>query len=94
MVDLRTLRPLDTQTVVESVVKTSHAVVVEEAWRTGGFGAELASTIQEEAFDSLDGPVARVGGVEVPTPYSARLEAASLPDAERIVKAIETSFGI
>lgn len=94
VVDLRTLRPLDTQTVIESVVKTSRAVVVEEAWRTGGFGAELASTIQEEAFDSLDGPVARVGGVEVPTPYSTRLEAAALPDAERIVKAIETSFGI
>ena len=94
VVDLRTLRPLDVETVVESVKKTNRAVVVEEFWRTGGFGAELASTIQEEVFDALDGPVARVGGVEVPNPYAVKLEAAVVPDAGRITKAIEESFGI
>ena len=94
VVDLRTLRPLDVETVVESVKKTNRAVVVEESWRTGGFGAELASTIQEEVFDALDGPVARVGGVEVPNPYAAKLEAAVVPDAGRITRAIEESFGI
>ena len=94
VVDLRTLRPLDVETVVESVKKTNRAVVVEEFWRTGGFGAELASTIQGEVFDALDGPVARVGGVEVPNPYAAKLEAAVVPDAGRITRAIEESFGI
>ena len=94
VVDMRTLRPLDMGTVVESVKKTNRAIVVEETWRTGGFGAELVSAIQERAFDSLDGPVARVGGVDVPTPYASNLEAAALPDAERIVTAIQESFGI
>ena len=94
VVDLRTLRPLDTETVVESVRKTGRAVVVEEFWRTGGLAAEIASTIQEEAFDYLDGPVGRVGGVEVPAPYNGTLEAAALPNAERVVKYIEDLHGI
>ena len=94
VVDLRTLRPLDTKTVVESVKKTSHAVVVEEFWRTGGFAAELASTIQEEAFDYLDGPVGRVGGVEVPSPYSFNLEAAAIPTAKRVVDTVERLYGM
>ena len=93
VVDLRTLRPLDTGTVVRSVRKTNRAVVVEEAWRTGGFAAELASTIQEQAFDSLDGPVGRVGGDEVPAPYNGRLEASAIPDARRIIETIEDLYG-
>ena len=94
VIDLRTLRPLDLATVVTSVEKTNRAVVIEESWRTGGFSGELASSIQEEAFDSLDGPVGRVGGVEVPAPYNGTLEAAALPDSARIVKTVETLFGI
>jgi len=94
VVDLRTLRPLDVETVVESVKKTGRAVVVEEFWRTGGFSGELASAIQERAFDHLDGPVGRVGGVEVPAPYAGGLEAAAFPDAAKVVSAVETLFGI
>ena len=94
VIDLRSLRPLDMVTVVDSVKKTSRAVVVEETWRTGGFSAEIASAIQEEAFDYLDGPVGRVGGVEVPTPYSANLEAAVIPTAKRVSEAIEKNYGI
>jgi pyruvate dehydrogenase E1 component beta subunit len=93
VVDLRTLRPLDTATVIESVKKTSRAVVVEETWRTGGFAAEVASTIQEEAFDYLDAPVGRVGGEEVPAPYNRGLEAAAFPDAARVVSAVEKLYG-
>ena len=94
VIDLRTLRPLDRATVIESVKKTSRALVVEETWRTGGFAAEVASSIQEEAFDYLDGPVARVGGLEVPAPYSGGLEAEVFPTAERVIDAIESSFGL
>ena len=94
VIDLRTLSPWDKDTVLESVRKTNRAVVVEETWRTGGFGGEIASAIQEEAFDDLDGPVARVGGVDVPAPYNGALEAATIPDAERVIKAIRDNFGI
>ena len=94
VVDLRTLRPLDTETVVESVKKTGRAMVVEEFWRTGGFAGELASRIQEEVFDFLDGPVGRVGGIDVPTPYSRKLEAAVVPDAGRIIRAAHELFGL
>ena len=94
VIDLRTLRPLDIDTVVESVKKTNRAVVVEETWRTGGFAAEIASSVQEAAFDYLDGPVVRVGGADVPAPYASKLEAATLPSAEQVVQATEESFGI
>jgi pyruvate dehydrogenase E1 component beta subunit len=94
VIDLRTLRPLDMDTVVESVKKTNRAVVVEETWRTGGFAGEIASGIQESAFDYLDGPVARVGGLDIPTPYARQLEQASLPRAEDVLDAIEKNFGI
>ena len=94
VIDLRTLRPLDVQTVVESVKKTSRAVVVEETWRTGGFAAEVASAIQEGAFDYLDGPVVRVGGADVPAPYAGKLEAAVLPSPRRVVQAIEEKLGL
>ena len=94
VIDLRTLSPWDKETVLRSVRKTNRAVVVEEAWRTGGFAGEVASTIQEEAFDDLDGPVARVGGADVPTPYAGNLEAAAIPDAKKVVRAIRINFGI
>ena len=94
VVDLRTLRPLDLDTVVESVKKTGRAVVVEETWRTGGFAGELVSSIQEQAFDYLDGPVGRVGGVEVPAPDNRGLEMAAFPTPERVVQAIEQLYGI
>ena len=94
VIDLRTLRPLDTETVVESVKKTGRAVVVEEAWRTGGFGAEVASLIQEKAFDYLDGPVARVGGVEVPMPYSRSLEQAAIPSPDDVISTLKAVVGV
>jgi pyruvate dehydrogenase E1 component beta subunit len=93
VIDLRTLRPLDVETCVESVKKTNRAVVVEEAWRTGGFAAEVASTIQEEAFDDLDGPVGRVGGLDIPAPFAGNLEVQAFPDARQIVEAVERLFG-
>ena len=93
VVDLRSLRPLDMDAVIESVRKTNRAVVVEETWKTGGFAAEIASTIQERAFDYLDGPVARVGGLDVPTPYARNLEEASIPNAGTVLRAIEENFG-
>ena len=93
VVDLRTLRPLDSETVLESVRKTGHAVVVEEAPRTGAFGAEVASLIQEQAFDHLDGPVGRVAGAEVPIPYSQSLEQAAIPSPETVVQAVESALG-
>lgn len=94
VVDLRTLRPLDVDTIVESVKKTGRAVVVEETWKTGGFAGEVVSTIQEEAFDYLDGPVVRVGGIDVPTPYSEDLEAAVIPTPERLIDALYKGFGL
>lgn len=92
VIDLRTLRPLDTEAVVESVKKTNRAVIVEHAWRLGGFGAELAAQIQELAFDYLDAPVARVAGVEVPMPYSFELEKAALPSEAQVVEAVRAMF--
>ncbi|PCH88460.1 MAG: alpha-ketoacid dehydrogenase subunit beta [Dehalococcoidia bacterium] len=94
VIDLRSLRPLDTETLVESVKKTNRAVVVEEAWKFGGFSGEIASIIQEEAFDYLDGPVARVNGLDVPAPYNGTLEAATIPTAQRVLDTIEEKFGI
>ena len=66
--------------------------MAEERWRTGGFAAEVTSRIQEEAFDYLDGPVVRVGGSDVPTPYNGALEAATIPNAERVLSSIEKHF--
>lgn len=87
VVDLRSLRPLDRDTVVTSVQKTTRAIVVEEDWPTYGVGAEIAATIQEGAFDYLDAPVLRVGLAEVPMPYAKVLERAAIPDVARIVAA-------
>lgn len=93
VVDLRTLSPLDGDTVIESVKRTSRAVVVEETWRTGGFGATVVELIQERAFDYLDAPVTRVAGADVPMPYSRHLEQAAIPDEARVIKAVESALG-
>ncbi len=87
VVDLRTLRPLDRATIVESVKKTNRLVSVEEGWPQCGVGAEIAALVMEEAFDWLDAPVVRVTGADVPMPYAANLEALALPRAEEVVAA-------
>ena len=87
VIDLRTIRPLDTATVVASVKKTNRLVSVEEGWPFAGIGAELCAVAMEQAFDDLDAPVARVCGADVPMPYAANLEKLALPDAERVVQA-------
>ncbi|MFN7180026.1 pyruvate dehydrogenase complex E1 component subunit beta [Hyphomonas sp.] len=87
VIDLRTLRPLDTATVVESVKKTSRLVCCEEGWRFMGVGAEIAATVVAEAFDYLDAPPVRVHQKDVPLPYAANLEALSLPNTDDIVEA-------
>ena len=88
VIDLRSLRPLDTETIFASLAHTHRAVIVEEAWKACGFGAEVSARIMEGAFDALDAPVARVCGAEVPMPYAQALEQAALPQPETIVKAV------
>ena len=87
VLDLRVLRPLDTESILASVARTRRAVVVDEGWRSGGISAEISARIMEGAFYELDAPVARVCGVEVPTPYARHLEQAALPQVEEIVAA-------
>ena len=87
VIDPRTLRPLDLDTILESVRKTNRVVVVEEGWPHGGVGANLAALIQEQAFDHLDAPIERVTGADVPMPYSKRLEQAAIPHEEHVIKA-------
>jgi pyruvate dehydrogenase E1 component beta subunit len=89
VIDLRTLRPLDTRPIVDSVSRTNRMVVVEEGWRAYGIGAEIASRVTELAFDSLDAPVRRVAQAEVPLPYNARLEQMALPHVGNIVQAVK-----
>ncbi len=88
MIDLRTLRPLDLAPALESVRKTHRVVVVEEGFRAVGMGAEIAATMQEQAFNELDAPIARVAGLEVPMPYAKSLERATIPFADDIVAAV------
>ncbi len=88
IIDLRTLLPLDIETIIESVRKTSRAVIVEEDTLTGGSGAEIGMQIMEQAFDHLDAPVKRIAGADVPMPKSAALEALAIPSKESIVKGI------
>ncbi len=92
VVDLRVLRPLDTDALLASVMKTHRAVVVDEAWRTGSFAAEVSAQIMEGAFSALDWPVQRVCGAEVPMPYAAQLEEAALPRVEMIVATVREMF--
>jgi pyruvate dehydrogenase E1 component beta subunit len=87
VIDLRSLRPLDSATIVESVKKTNRLVTAEEGWAYAGIGAELAAQMMELAFDWLDAPVRRVAGVDVPMPYAANLERLALPQPEDIVRA-------
>jgi pyruvate dehydrogenase E1 component beta subunit len=87
VIDLRTLRPMDTDTIVASVKKTGRAVTVEEGWKQSGVGAEIAARIMENAFDYLDAPVARVSGKDVPMPYANNLEKLALPSVAEVVQA-------
>src|SRR5471032_2600019 len=90
VIDLRTLKPMDTETIVASVQKTGRAVTVEEGWQQSGVGAEIAARIMEHVFDYLDAPVARVSGKEVPMPYAANLEKLALPSVAEVVEAAKS----
>ncbi|MGI8846317.1 MAG: alpha-ketoacid dehydrogenase subunit beta, partial [Thermoleophilaceae bacterium] len=92
VIDPRTLRPLDLDTILDSVRKTNRAVIVEEGWPHGGVGANMAALIQEQAFDHLDAPIARVAGADVPMPYSKPLEQAAYPHEEHVVSAALSTF--
>ena len=87
VIDLRTLKPMDAETIVESVKKTGRLVTVEEGWKQSGVGAEIAARVMEEAFDYLDAPVIRVTGKDVPMPYAANLEKLALPSVTEVVEA-------
>ncbi len=89
IVDLRSLRPLDMDPVIESIKKTNRAVIVEEGWKSFGVGSEVMSRIYEEAFDFIDAPVRRVAQLEVPLPYNRRLEQLALPQVEDVIKAVK-----
>ena len=89
VVDLRSLRPLDHETIINSVKKTNRAIVFEEDWRSYGVGAEVAAVLQEEAFDFLDAPIQRVASLELPLPYSKPLERAALTGAKQLEEAIQ-----
>jgi pyruvate dehydrogenase E1 component beta subunit len=89
IIDLRTLRPLDMEPVLESFKKTNRAVIVEEGWRSFGVGSEIASRIYEEAFDWVDAPIKRVAQKEVPLPYNRTLEQMALPQVEDVIRAVK-----
>jgi pyruvate dehydrogenase E1 component beta subunit len=89
VIDLRTLRPMDTETIVASIKKTNRCVTVEESWPQSGVGAEIAARIMEHAFDWLDAPVKRVAGKDVPMPYAANLEKLALPSIAEVVEAVK-----
>jgi len=88
VVDPRTLKPLDEETILASVAKTNRLLIVHEAWRSGGFGAEVAAMVVEKGFDNLDAPIARVGALDTPMPYNDELERAVIPSQDRIVEAL------
>jgi pyruvate dehydrogenase E1 component beta subunit len=93
VIDPRTLRPLDLDTILASVRKTNRAVIVEEGWPHGGVGANLAALIQEQAFDDLDAPIVRVTGADLPMPYSKPLEQIAFPHEPQVVDAVLSTFG-
>ncbi len=93
VIDLRVLRPLDDQTVIESVTRTHRAVIVDEGWQSGSLAAELSARIMEQAFYELDAPVARVCSAEVPIPYPQHLEQAALPQASTVVAKVSRMVG-
>lgn len=89
VIDLRTLKPLDVGTLVQSVKKTGRLVIVEEGWRFAGLGAQIAESVYSTAFDALDGPIVRVTGEDVPMPYTRPLEDLAIPDRARIIQAVK-----
>jgi pyruvate/2-oxoglutarate/acetoin dehydrogenase E1 component len=89
VIDLRTLRPLDSDTLIASVTRTHRAVIVDEGWRTGSLAGEIAAVLGERAFWELDAPIGRVCSAEVPIPYAKHLEIAALPSAEAVVAAVK-----
>jgi pyruvate/2-oxoglutarate/acetoin dehydrogenase E1 component len=93
VIDLRTLRPLDMPTILDSVKKTHRAVIVDEGWKSGSLSAEIVARIVEQAFYDLDAPMARVCTAEVPIPYPKHLEDAALPQAPAIVAAAQEVVG-
>jgi len=93
VIDLRTLRPLDTDTIAASVRKTHRAIIVDEGWRSGSVSAEISARIMENAFYELDAPVERICSAEVPIPYAKHLEDAALPQTETIIRSIRTMTG-
>jgi len=93
VIDLRSIRPVDWPPIIESVRKTNRCVVVEEGWSTYGVTAEIAAGVQERCFDYLDAPVRRLGGAQVPMPYSMPLEKASIPTAEDIKRLVRATVG-
>ena len=93
VVDLRTLRPLDNEAILDSVARTHRAVIIDEGWRSGGISAEISARIMEGAFYELDAPVERVCSAEVPIPYAKHLEDAALPQPALIVEAVRTMMG-
>jgi pyruvate dehydrogenase E1 component beta subunit len=88
VINLRSIRPLDTETIIQSVRKTHRVVSVEESWPFAGIGSEIAAVIMEHAFDDLDAPVMRVTGLDVPLPYAANLEKLALPQVDNILTAV------
>jgi len=93
VIDLRSIRPIDWQPIVDSVRKTSRCIVVEEGWSTYGVSAEITAGVQERCFDYLDAPIRRMGGAQVPMPYSLPLEKASIPTAEDIKRLVRATLG-
>jgi 2-oxoisovalerate dehydrogenase E1 component len=93
VIDPRTLRPLDEETILDSVRKTSRALIVHEAWVSGGFGAEVSALIADKAFTDLDAPVRRLGALDVPMPYNDELERMVIPSVERIAEAVRELAG-
>jgi pyruvate dehydrogenase E1 component beta subunit len=89
VIDLRTLRPLDTDTIIASVQKTGRVVTVEEGWQQSGVGAEISARVVERAFDWLDAPPLRVSGKDVPMPYAANLEKLALPSVADVIAAVK-----
>ena len=89
VIDLRSLRPLDMDTILTSVTKTHRALIVDEGWRSGSLAAEIGMRLAEDAFYDLDAPLARVCSAEVPIPYAAHLEQAAIPQVETIVAAVK-----
>ncbi len=92
VVDMRVIRPLDTNFVAESVKKTNRLVIVEESWRTMGLGAEISASVQERAFDYLDAPIGRVASLEVPMPYAKNLERMIVPGKDEVIAAVKKAL--